>query len=50
MRADTGLVAEYERVKIDLAERFADDRAGYTAGKGEFVNSILDRVRAARDY
>ena len=46
LRADTKLVADYERVKIELAERFADDRAGYTAGKGEFVKSILDRVRA----
>ncbi len=37
--ADPELVAAYERVKIDLAERFADDRAGYTTGKTEFVQS-----------
>jgi len=49
LRADSKLVTDYERVKIDLAERFADDRAGYTAGKGEFVNSILERVRAERE-
>ena len=49
LRADSELVAEYERVKTDLAARFADDRASYTAGKGEFVNSALERARAARD-
>jgi GrpB-like predicted nucleotidyltransferase (UPF0157 family) len=49
LRADSKLVADYERVKIELAERFADDRAGYTAGKGEFVNSILERARAERE-
>ncbi|HJN40020.1 MAG TPA: GrpB family protein [Chloroflexota bacterium] len=46
LRADPELVATYERVKIDLAERFADDRAGYTTGKTEFVQSVLKRVRA----
>jgi GrpB-like predicted nucleotidyltransferase (UPF0157 family) len=49
LRADPDLVAAYERVKIDLAERFADDRAGYTTGKTEFVQSVLTRVRAAGD-
>ena len=49
LRADSELVAEHERVKTDLAERFADDRAGYTEGKTEFVNSILERVRSERD-
>ena len=46
LRADPELVAAYERVKVDLAERFANDRAGYTTGKTEFVQSVLERVRA----
>ena len=49
LRADPNLVTDYERVKTDLAARFAENRAGYTEGKTEFVNSVLDRVRSSGD-
>lgn len=48
LRADANLVADYERVKTDLAERFADDRARYTRGKTEFVTSVLERTRSGK--
>lgn len=45
LRADADLLAEYERVKDDLAERFPGDRAAYTDGKTRFVEQILRRER-----
>lgn len=42
LRADPELAQAYERLKVDLAERFADDRAGYTAAKREFISAIAD--------
>lgn len=38
---DPELAAEYERLKIGLAERFRDDREGYTEGKTEFIERAL---------
>jgi GrpB-like predicted nucleotidyltransferase (UPF0157 family) len=35
---------EYERLKIQLAEKFKDDREAYTDAKEGFVNSILEKV------
>lgn len=35
------LAKEYEALKEDLAARFADDRAAYTAGKSAFVERVL---------
>lgn len=40
------LAKEYEALKVDLAERFANDREAYTAGKTAFVERTL--VEAAR--
>lgn len=45
LRADADLLAEYERIKDDLAERFPGDRAAYTDGKTRFVEQILRRER-----
>lgn len=42
LRADPGLAAAYERLKIDLARRFGDDRAAYTAAKQTFIDAIAD--------
>lgn len=37
---------EYEELKESLAKRFPNERKNYTAGKAEFVDSILSlRVR-----
>jgi GrpB-like predicted nucleotidyltransferase (UPF0157 family) len=35
---------EYSALKRGLADRFPNDRGAYTAGKEEFVRSILDRA------
>jgi GrpB-like predicted nucleotidyltransferase (UPF0157 family) len=42
LRADPALAAAYEQLKIELAERFADKRAEYTAAKQAFIDSIAD--------
>ena len=41
LRTDSGLAAEYERLKRDLAERHRDDREAYTAAKSKFVRAAL---------
>lgn len=41
LRSDDSLLARYQSLKIELAARFADDMAQYTAGKGPFIQSVL---------
>jgi len=36
----------YEALKRDLAARFPDDRAAYSAGKAEFVQAALQKANA----
>lgn len=36
----------YARVKLELAERYPDDRDAYTAAKSGFVQAILERATA----
>ena len=43
LRADPGLAGAYEALKLDLATRFADSRAAYTAAKAAFIDRIADR-------
>ena len=40
------VAAEYGALKIQLATRFGDDRAGYTEAKTEFITSVVARARA----
>jgi GrpB-like predicted nucleotidyltransferase (UPF0157 family) len=42
LRARPALAEAYEALKVDLAARFADNRAGYTAAKQAFIDSIAD--------
>ena len=42
LRADSALAEEYERLKVNLAARFADSRAAYTAAKAAFIDAIAD--------
>lgn len=42
LRAEPELAAAYERLKVDLATRFADRRADYTAAKQAFIDKIAD--------
>jgi GrpB-like predicted nucleotidyltransferase (UPF0157 family) len=39
----------YGALKRDLAERFGEDRDGYTDAKDDFVRAILERVGAWKD-
>jgi len=42
LRARPELAEAYEALKIELAQRFADNRAGYTAAKKVFIDGIAD--------
>lgn len=42
LRADPSLAAAYEQLKVDLAARFPDSRAEYTAAKATFIDAIAD--------
>ncbi len=41
LRRDAGLAAQYEGLKMDLAEEFPFDREAYTEGKTAFVRRVL---------
>jgi GrpB-like predicted nucleotidyltransferase (UPF0157 family) len=41
LRTDPSLAADYEALKIELADRFADSRAAYTAAKQAFIDGIV---------
>ena len=41
LRADAGLRASYQALKLQLAEAFGDDKAAYTAAKGPFIQAAL---------
>jgi GrpB-like predicted nucleotidyltransferase (UPF0157 family) len=41
LRADSALAAEYEALKLRLAEARGDDTAAYTTGKRDFVGRVL---------
>ncbi len=42
LRCDPHLAAEYGRVKEELARKFHRDRLGYSEGKSEFLQKILE--------
>ena len=41
LRADAGLRARYQSLKLGLANTFAGDKAAYTAAKSPFIQSML---------
>jgi GrpB-like predicted nucleotidyltransferase (UPF0157 family) len=41
LRRDPKLARDYSALKRELAEKFADDRRGYTRAKGEFIDRVL---------
>lgn len=45
LRSDAALRAAYQSLKLELAARFPDDKASYTAAKEPFIRSILDALR-----
>ena len=46
LRADPDLAARYQALKVDLAERFGDDRARYVAEKERWVDAVVGSLRA----
>jgi GrpB-like predicted nucleotidyltransferase (UPF0157 family) len=41
LRADPGLLDAYAALKKELAARYPDDRARYTAGKTSFIEGVV---------
>ena len=41
LRAHSSVAKEYERLKIDLAEKFPDNRDAYLEGKSVFIENVL---------
>lgn len=44
LRADPALAAEYDALKLRLADAHPDDRARYTAEKGDFIQRIRQQA------
>ena len=49
LNAHPDRAAAYGRLKEELAERFADDRARYTEGKRDFIAGVLEEARTAEN-
>ena len=47
LRTDASLREQYAQLKRSLAQRYADDRGSYTAGKDAFIRQLLERRRTA---
>ncbi len=45
LRADPALCAAYAQLKTELADRYAEDRPAYTAGKESFIQEVLQRQK-----
>jgi GrpB-like predicted nucleotidyltransferase (UPF0157 family) len=41
LRANSSVAKEYEKLKIDLAKKFPDNRAAYLEGKNVFIENVL---------
>lgn len=41
LRADPALIARYQALKQDLATRFAEDKAAYTAAEAPFIRGVI---------
>ena len=48
VRSHPDAAAEYQRLKLDLAERYPKSRGAYTDGKEAFVMGVLEQARRAR--
>ena len=44
LRSDPDLRAQYQTLKLRLAEEFADEKSAYTDAKGPFIRSVLAAV------
>ena len=43
LRVDAKLCRRYQKLKQDLAQKYADDREAYTAAKGKFIKKTLSK-------
>ena len=41
LRSDPNLAREYEVLKVELARKFSNSRAGYTAAKSAFIRKVI---------
>ena len=48
LRQDPKVAAEYETLKLHLAEKYPDDRLAYTDGKSEFIRQMIALARQSR--
>lgn len=39
------VVKEYEKLKVNLAKKYPNDRKSYTAGKNDFIQNVLEKAR-----
>jgi len=44
LRQNPSLVNEYAQLKTELAEKFKNDREGYTEAKTEFINNVISPI------
>lgn len=44
LRNDSDLLAEYQTLKLRLAQEFAHDKSAYTEAKGPFIKAVLERI------
>jgi GrpB-like predicted nucleotidyltransferase (UPF0157 family) len=47
LRANAPLAADYFSLKVELANRFGDDRQGYTEAKSSFIRSVIRNAKPA---
>lgn len=47
LRADPALALAYEELKIELAQKYAESRAAYTAAKKDFIDKVLSEDGSA---
>jgi GrpB-like predicted nucleotidyltransferase (UPF0157 family) len=44
--SDSALVAQYQTLKMELAAKFAHDKAGYTLAKATFIKAVIRGAQA----
>ena len=45
MKAHNDRAAEYEKLKMELAEKYKEDRISYTKGKEAFIQGIYKEMQ-----
>jgi len=43
LKQHPGMVQAYSKLKLDLANKYKDDRERYTDGKSDFIKAVLDK-------